>query len=111
MGIMPIGDWRSDPQGHRDLRGWQLFKRNAQAGWTVPGNDVRGNARSLSEHQKQKNALWAGSLNSGARTWTNAAGVEQRACRAGPEGVSGVPRIIERSSMESPYCRKQKTSP
>ncbi|HGY5642149.1 TPA: hypothetical protein ACNU0I_000331, partial [Raoultella ornithinolytica] len=30
---------------------------------------------------------------------------------AGPEGVSGVPRIIERSSMESPYCRKQKTSP
>ena len=27
-------------------------------------------------------------LNSGARTRTNAAGVEQRACRAGPEGVS-----------------------
>ena len=48
---------------------------------------------------------------SGARTRTHAAGVEQRACRAGPEGVSGVPRIIERSSMESPYCRKQKTSP
>lgn len=38
--------------------------------------------------QKQKTALWAGSLNSGARTRTNAAGVEQRACRADPEGVS-----------------------
>ena len=38
--------------------------------------------------QKQKPALWAGSLNSGARTRTNAAGVEQRACRAGPGGVS-----------------------
>ena len=32
---------------------------------------------------------------SGARTRTHAAGVEQRACRAGPEGVSGMPRIIE----------------
>ncbi|APM31603.1 hypothetical protein FMK60_25510 [Klebsiella michiganensis] len=38
--------------------------------------------------EKQKPAFWAGSLNSGARTRTNAAGVEQRACRAGPEGVS-----------------------
>ena len=38
--------------------------------------------------EKQKTAFWAGSLNSGARTRTNAAGVEQRACRAGPEGVS-----------------------
>ncbi|AUY89026.1 hypothetical protein AL497_25055 [Klebsiella aerogenes] len=40
--------------------------------------------------EKQKPAFWAGSLNSGARTRTNAAGVEQRACRAGPEGVSRV---------------------
>ncbi len=38
--------------------------------------------------EKEKPAFWAGSLNSGARTRTNAAGVEQRACRAGPEGVS-----------------------
>ncbi|MBZ7747903.1 hypothetical protein FML41_07525 [Klebsiella michiganensis] len=38
--------------------------------------------------QKQKPAFWAGSLNSGAQIRTNAAGVEQRACRAGPEEVS-----------------------
>ncbi|RRE14039.1 hypothetical protein EAO24_03865 [Klebsiella pneumoniae] len=31
--------------------------------------------------EKQKPALWAGSLNSGARTRTNAAGVEQRVPR------------------------------
>jgi len=52
--------------------------------------------------QKQKPAFGAGSLNSGARIRTNAAGVEQRACRAGPEGVSRWRRIIERCSMESP---------
>ena len=40
------------------------------------------------ETQKQKPSHRLGSLNSGARTRTNAAGVEQRACRAGPEGVS-----------------------
>jgi hypothetical protein len=58
--------------------------------------------------EKQKTAFWAGSLNSGARTRTNAEGVEQRACRAGPEGVSRLRRIIERSSMESPVAEKQK---
>ncbi len=56
--------------------------------------------------RKAKPAFWAGSLNSGARTRTNAAGVEQRACRAGPEGG----RIIERSSMKSPDAEKQKTA-
>ena len=58
--------------------------------------------------QKQKPAFWAGSLNSGARTRTNAVSVEQRACRAGPEGVSRWRRIIERSSMKSPFRQKQK---
>ncbi len=48
---------------------------------------------------------------SGARTRTNAAGVEQRACRAGPEGGSRLRRIIERSSMESPYARNEKPPP
>ena len=38
--------------------------------------------------EKQKPSHRLGSLNSGARTRTNAAGVEQRAGRAGPEGVS-----------------------
>ena len=59
--------------------------------------------------QKQKPAFWAGSLNSGARTRINAVSVEQRACRAGPEGVSRWRRIIERSSMKSPFRQKQKT--
>ncbi|MRG38611.1 hypothetical protein GIJ51_04495, partial [Klebsiella oxytoca] len=40
----------------------------------------------LAEKQKPSHRL--GSLNSGARTRTKAAGVEQRASRAGPEGVS-----------------------
>ena len=60
--------------------------------------------------EKQKPALWAGSLNSGARTRTNAGGVEQRACRAGPVGVSRLRRIIERSLMKSPVVEKQKPS-
>ena len=47
---------------------------------------------------------------SGARTRTNAEGVEQRACRAGPEGVSHLWRIIERRSMQSPVAEKQKPS-
>ncbi|PII44138.1 hypothetical protein BKN43_02220 [Klebsiella quasipneumoniae] len=62
--------------------------------------------------EKQKTALWAGSLNnSGARTRTNAAGVEQRACRAGPEGVSRC-AANNRTQFdgESGY-RKAKTQP
>ena len=47
-----------------------------------------GSSMESPDAEKQKPAFWAGSLNSGARTRTNAAGVEQRACRAGPEGVS-----------------------
>ncbi len=45
---------------------------------------------------------------SAAWTRTNAVSVEQRACRAGPEGVSRWRRIIERSSMKSPFRQKQK---
>ena len=60
------------------------------------------------ETQKQKPSHRLGSLNSGARTRTNAAGVEQRACRADPGGVSRLRRIIERSSMRSPVLQKQK---
>ncbi|MGS4823392.1 hypothetical protein ACN4GA_31265, partial [Raoultella terrigena] len=39
-----------------------------------------------------------------------AGGVERRACRAGPEGVSRWRRIIERSSMKSPAVETQKTA-
>jgi hypothetical protein len=60
--------------------------------------------------EKQKPSHRLGSLNSGARTRTNAEGVERRARRAGPEGVSRWRRIIERSSMESPAAEKQKPS-
>ncbi|MBE8824759.1 hypothetical protein F3H65_02140 [Klebsiella quasipneumoniae] len=61
--------------------------------------------------ETQKPALWAGSLNSGARTRTNAAGVEQRVCRAGPEGVSRC-AANNRTQFdgESGY-RKAKTQP
>ncbi|MCL3783088.1 hypothetical protein EMN47_22380 [Prolixibacteraceae bacterium JC049] len=38
--------------------------------------------------EKHKPSHRLGSLNKWCRTRTNAAGVEQRACRAGPEGVS-----------------------
>lgn len=58
--------------------------------------------RKLDKARKQKLSHRLGSLNSGARTRTNAVGVEQRACRAGPEGVSRLRRIIERNSMKSP---------
>lgn len=51
--------------------------------WQRGGGDFEG--KLVLAPQKQKTALWAGSLNSGARARTNAAGVEQR---AGPEGVS-----------------------
>lgn len=61
--------------------------------------------------QKQKPALWAGSLNSGARTRTNAAGVEQRACRAGPEGVSRCAANNRTQFDEESGCRKAKTQP
>ena len=64
--------------------------------------------RNLPEPQKQKTRHRRVILNSGARTRTNAEGVEQRACRAGPEGVSCLQRIIERCSMKSPLLEKQK---
>ncbi|WP_204350643.1 hypothetical protein, partial [Klebsiella variicola] len=51
----------------------------------------------------------AGSLNSGARTRTNAAGVEQRACRAGPEGVSRYAANNRTQFDEESGCRKAKT--
>ena len=54
--------------------------------WQRGGGDFEG--KLVLAPQKQKTALWAGSLNSGARARTNAAGVEQRAGRAGPDGVS-----------------------
>ncbi|SAU27126.1 Uncharacterised protein [Klebsiella pneumoniae] len=59
--------------------------------------------------EKQKPAFWAGSLNSGARTRTNAAGVEQRACRAGPEGVSRCAANNRTEFDEESGCRKAKT--
>ncbi|CAM7751945.1 hypothetical protein KLVAMMO172M3_06110 [Klebsiella variicola subsp. variicola] len=59
--------------------------------------------------EKQKPAFWAGSLNSGARTRTNAAGVEQRACRAGPEGVSRCAANNRTQFDEESGCRKAKT--
>ncbi|VTN37499.1 Uncharacterised protein [Klebsiella pneumoniae] len=59
--------------------------------------------------EKQKSAFWAGSLNSGARTRTNAAGVEQRACRAGPEGVSRCAANNRTEFDEESGCRKAKT--
>ena len=59
--------------------------------------------------EKQKPALWAGSLNSGARTRTNAAGVEQRACRAGPEGVSRCAANNRTEFDEESGYRKAKT--
>ncbi|TPV75102.1 hypothetical protein FJ701_25185 [Klebsiella pneumoniae] len=58
--------------------------------------------------EKQKPAFWAGSLNSGARTRTNAAGVEQRACRAGPEGVSRCAANNRTEFDEESGCRKAK---
>ncbi|APM45782.1 TPA: hypothetical protein MI713_27150 [Klebsiella pneumoniae] len=59
--------------------------------------------------EKQKPAFWAGSLNSGARTRTNAAGVEQRDCRAGPEGVSRCAANNRTEFDEESGCRKAKT--
>ncbi|HHR0846018.1 TPA: hypothetical protein ACS28R_004077, partial [Klebsiella aerogenes] len=61
--------------------------------------------------EKQKPAFWAGSLNSGARTRTNAAGVEQHACRAGPEGVSRVAANNRTQFDEESGRRKAKTQP
>ena len=61
--------------------------------------------------EKQKPAFGAGSLNSGARTRTNAAGVEQRACRAGPEGVSRVAANNRTQFDGESGCRKAKTQP
>ncbi|HBZ4248580.1 hypothetical protein EGH44_18795 [Klebsiella aerogenes] len=61
--------------------------------------------------EKQKPAFWAGSLNSGARTRTNAAGVEQRACRAGPEGVSRVAANNRTQFDGESGRRKAKTQP
>jgi DNA polymerase II small subunit/DNA polymerase delta subunit B len=58
--------------------------------------------------QKQKTRHRRVLLNSGARTRTNAEGVEQRACRVGPEGVSRLRRIIERRSMRSPVSKSKK---
>ena len=55
----------------------------------------------------QKPARRLVSLKGGARTWSNAACVEQRACRAGPEGVS----LIELSSMEVSVSPKAKNPP
>ena len=60
----------------------------APKGWAAVRRIIERSSMESPVVEKQKPALWAGSLNSGARTRTNAAGVEQRACRAGPEGVS-----------------------
>ncbi|MBZ6707953.1 hypothetical protein FMJ60_14135 [Klebsiella quasipneumoniae] len=61
--------------------------------------------------EKQKPSHRLGSLNSGARTRTNAAGVEQRACRAGPEGVSRCAANNRTEFDEESGCRKAKTQP
>ncbi len=61
--------------------------------------------------RKAKTRLLAGSLNSGARTRTNATGVEQRACRAGPEGVSRCAANNRTEFDEESGCRKAKTQP
>ena len=58
--------------------------------------------------EKQKPSHRLGSLNSGARTRTNAAGVEQR---AGPEGVSRVAANNRTQFDEESGCRKAKTQP
>ncbi|RNT23905.1 hypothetical protein B9037_025030 [Klebsiella aerogenes] len=50
-------------------------------------------------------------LNSGARTRTNAAGVEQRARRAGPEGVSRIAANNRTQFDGESGCRKAKTQP
>ena len=75
--------------------------------WQRGGGDFEG--KLVLAPQKQKTALWAGSLNSGARTRTNAAGVEQRACRAGPEGVSRGAANNRTEFDEESGCRKAKT--
>ncbi|MBZ7629886.1 hypothetical protein FML20_18500 [Klebsiella michiganensis] len=62
--------------------------RQRKSGLPVITSQARDGDCGFPFPEKQKPAFWAGSLNSGARTRTNAAGVEQRACRAGPEGVS-----------------------
>ncbi|PLJ52826.1 hypothetical protein B6J66_12910 [Klebsiella quasipneumoniae] len=61
--------------------------------------------------EKQKPSHRLGSLNSGARTRTNAAGVEQRACRAGPKGVSGCAANNRTQFDGESGCRKAKTQP
>ncbi|SXD70965.1 Uncharacterised protein [Klebsiella variicola] len=68
-----------------------------------------GSSMESPDAEKQKPAFWAGSLNSGARTRTNAAGVEQRACRAGPEGVSRCAANNRTQFDEESGCRKAKT--
>ncbi|MBZ7682513.1 hypothetical protein FML29_07270 [Klebsiella oxytoca] len=63
----------------------------------------------LAEKQKPSHRL--GYLNSGARTRANAVGVEQRACRAGPRGVSrGAANNRTKFDGESAR-RKAKTQP
>ncbi|SBL80134.1 Uncharacterised protein [Klebsiella oxytoca] len=52
--------------------------------WQRGGGDFEG--KLVLAPQKQKTALWAGSLNSGARTRTNAAGVEQALVALAPKG-------------------------
>ncbi|WP_224108520.1 hypothetical protein, partial [Klebsiella aerogenes] len=62
-----------------------------------------------SGRRKAKTRLWGGFFKSGARTRTNAAGVEQRACRAGPEGVSRVAANNRTQFDGESGCRKAKT--
>ena len=88
---MGEGEWRSGGQAVR-----RIIERSSMESPVV---------------EKQKPALWAGSLNSGARTRTNAAGVEQRACRAGPEGVSRCAANNRTEFDGESGCRKAKTQP